>query len=73
MRYIVEGSCMEYMAHVHVVAASQEEAIAKWEEAFPKESRKSYQPRAFEATGVLAATWRHEGYRYWSGGYVYHI
>jgi len=72
-RYIVIGGLMEYMAHLHCEADSEEEALAKWDKAFPTCDRRMFEPYALSLAkhSNMVKHWRHDGHRYYSGGYRY--
>lgn len=72
-RYVVMGGVMEYMAHLHCIAESEEEALVKWDAAFPTCARAVFLPEAvsLEERSDMAKHWTHDGYRYYSGGYRY--
>jgi len=63
-RYLIMGSCMEYMAHLCVDAVSEAQALIEWDRAFPNCSRQNYSPKVHDGTGL-------DLYRYFSGGYHY--
>lgn len=72
-RYIVIGGCLEHMAHLDCTADSEEEALAKWDAAFPDFSRTMFSPEAvsLEKYPDMERHWTYDGDRYYSGGYRY--
>jgi hypothetical protein len=63
-RYLVMGSCMEYMAHLCVDASDESDALEQWKKSFPNCAMNTYMPKVYDGT-------REELGRYESGGYQY--
>lgn len=72
-KYVVHGSCMEYMAVLHTLASSEAEAKAKWEKAFTAEQRGGMFAEVWKAAEIADSVWVYDGYTYYSGGYHYDL
>ena len=72
-RYMVLGSVMEYMADLHCLAETEEEALVQWDKAFPDCSRESFDPMVCIVKGnsPLEKHWKCDGHKRYSGGYTY--
>ena len=66
-KFLVLGSCMEYMAHLCCEAESEEQALTLWDRAFQEYgvSRQGFLPQVYPAPPEK------ETYVYYSGSYNY--
>jgi len=72
-RFIVSGNWCEYIATLHCVATSPEEAMEKWINSFSEEERAGLFVRVIDCDEktFMLKHWEHDGYRFFSGGYIY--
>jgi hypothetical protein len=72
-RFIVMGSVMEYMAHLHIEAADKDAARAAWEDAFTSTEKASMHVSITNLAERpdMVKYWRGNGDRYYSGSYNY--
>lgn len=72
-KYIVTGGVMEYMAHLHCLATSKEDALQKWQKAFPDCHSEVFLPEVVDVDERpdMLKHWKWDGYRYYAGAYRY--
>ena len=67
-RYIVTGAVTEGCAYIHCTESTEEEALERWEEAFPSCPRDAFLTEAMNIDEMpsLRPHWKGEGYHFCS-------